>query len=201
MKLWGRLLALSVALGACALCLPTATTAQDRDSAHKELIGKPAFDMKTGFTLNGKQVTMEDLRGKVVLLDFWAVWCGPCVATFPHLRDWHKKYNKKGLEIVGVTQFYRRFDFENGKVKQATTPLSTSEEEAMLEKFVKHHKLKHRIVAMQDDDANDLKKYYRVSGIPQVVLINRDGNIRLIKVGATEAAAKAIEAEIKKLVS
>lgn len=196
---WMRGLAVLACLAGLTAISPSSTIAQGRDDAHKELIGKPAMEMKTGFTLNGPQTNMTDLKGKVVLLDFWAVWCGPCVATFPHLRDWHAKYNKKGLEIIGVTTYYKSLDFVDGKIKKAETPLNTAQEEAMLEKFVAHHKLKHRIIALQPEDQAALAKYYQVSGIPQVVLIDRDGTVRFIKVGAGEANAKAIEAQIKKL--
>ena len=69
-----------------------------------ELVGKPHFPIEGATWLNGTLIMPEDLRGKVVLLDFWAVWCGPCIATFPHLREWHEKYADKGLVIIGVTR-------------------------------------------------------------------------------------------------
>jgi thiol-disulfide isomerase/thioredoxin len=56
--------------------------------------------------LGQQAVTLENLRGKVVLLDFWATWCGPCISTFPRLRSWHKKYGENGFTIIGVTEFY-----------------------------------------------------------------------------------------------
>src|SRR5262249_41467442 len=69
------------------------------DPFHK-LLGKPAPEVTGVFGLNGETKKLSDLKGKVVLLDYWAVWCGPCIATFPHLRDWTKEYGKEGLEIV-----------------------------------------------------------------------------------------------------
>jgi thiol-disulfide isomerase/thioredoxin len=67
------------------------------------LIGNEAPELqKIKGWLNSKPVTLADLRGKVVLLDFWGVWCGPCVAEIPKLIDLHEKYHEKGLVIIGI---------------------------------------------------------------------------------------------------
>src|SRR2546425_993526 len=68
---------------------------KDDDDPHAALLGKPAPDFEADFALNGKPVKLADLKGKVVLLDFWAVWCVPCVSAFPHLRDWNAEYKDK----------------------------------------------------------------------------------------------------------
>jgi thiol-disulfide isomerase/thioredoxin len=65
----------------------------------QELIGKPLPIW--GADLNGKIFEEKSLDGKVVLLDFWATWCSPCVAEFPHLKKLYEKYHKKGFEIIG----------------------------------------------------------------------------------------------------
>src|SRR5947208_1802756 len=63
-----------------------------------DLNGKPAPEIGAGdFTLNGAAVKLADLKGKVVLLEFWAVCFPPCVDTMPRLRDWHARYHGKGL--------------------------------------------------------------------------------------------------------
>lgn len=60
----------------------------------------PNFTLKTP---EGNDLSLTDLRGQIVLVDFWASWCKPCRASFPHMKDLYKKYHKKGFEILGIT--------------------------------------------------------------------------------------------------
>lgn len=64
--------------------------------------GKPAPDF-TLKTPEGENLSLTDLRGKIVLVDFWASWCKPCRASFPHMKELYKKYNSKGFEVLGIT--------------------------------------------------------------------------------------------------
>lgn len=169
-------------------------TRLEAERKRAELVGKPYFPILEAVWLNGTPLKPEELRGKVVLLDFWAVWCGPCIATFPHLREWNDKYADKGLVIIGVTRHYQYgWDAETKRPKREEEISESAEDAATLE-FLKHHELKHRIAVMPD---NDLSAKYLVSGIPQAVLIDRDGSIRMIKVGSGEANAGQLEAMIK----
>jgi thiol-disulfide isomerase/thioredoxin len=138
---------------------------------------------------------LKDLKGKVVLLDFWAIWCGPCQATFPHLTKMHNEYHKRGLEIIGLTTHYKGYDFKDGKLFRTKEAMSKEDEQKMLERFVKFHKLPYRI---QTVDRSDLNKYM-IRALPTAVLIDQKGKVVMVKVGAGPANADALEGKIKEL--
>ena len=167
---------------------------------HLELIGKPAAPLDATAWVNGPALNDKDLEGKVVLLDFWAVWCGPCIATFPHLREWQEKYADKGLVIIGVTRYYNyEWNDQTSKARRAQSKVSAGDEQAMLAKFAEVHKLQHRF--MVTPSASTFQRQFGVSGIPQAVVLDQDGTIQLIRVGSGEQNAQDIEKKIQQLLA
>lgn len=163
----------------------------------QELIGKPAAPLAVEHWVNGAKLSDDDLKGKVVFLDFWSVWCGPCIATFPHLREWNEQYADKGLVMIGLTRFYNyHWDEAAGKAVRAQEKVPVEDELAMLEKFAGQHDLHHRFAVQVD---SRMSSYYGVTGIPHVVIIDREGKVRLMKVGSGEANAKEIAALLAEL--
>lgn len=177
-----------------------AAARKEREKKQQALVGKNAFPLDAEMWVNGTPLTEESLKGKVVLVDFWAIWCGPCIRTFPHLREWQEKWGDKGLVIIGATRFYgyKRWDAEkNLAIRKRGVESKPEEEKTVLEKFAEHHKLKHRFM-VAPKGSKFAAKYY-ATAIPTAVVIDQKGVIRLIKTGASPANAKAIEAMIEKL--
>ena len=134
-------------------------------------------------------VTLSKLRGQVVLLDFWAPWCGPCRYTFPRLQRWHESYKDKGLVILGLTNYFGTID------GRRATP---TEELAYLRTFKKQQRLPYGFV-VADSSIND--RNYGVFSIPMSFLIDRRGNVRFIAMGAGEQEITALGKMIEKVMA
>src|SRR5438552_2487570 len=138
--------------------------------------------------IDQQPVKLSDLRGRVVLLDFWATWCGPCRVTFPHLQKWHENYKDKGLVIIGLTTF-------NGHAEGKQ--LTRTQELDYLRDFKKKFHLSYGF-AVADASEND--RNYSVSSIRTTFLIDRRGVVRFISVGSNDEESAALGKMIKKLI-
>jgi thiol-disulfide isomerase/thioredoxin len=119
-----------------------------------ELPGKPMEI--SGALLGGGTFDPKSLAGKVVLVDFWATWCGPCVAEIPNMLEQYEKYHDKGFEVVGI---------------------SLDEEKDKVDAFVADKKIPWPIIYAGKGWQDPVAQFYGISGIPQLILIGRDGNV------------------------
>lgn len=134
----------------------------------------PAIDMQDQA---GKQVDLNELKGKVVLIDFWASWCGPCREEMPVLEEFHKKYADQGLVIVGV-------NIDNNPKK--------------MNNFLKGNPASFRIV--HDRKLNVAAKYEPAT-MPSSYFIGRDGKIRYVHEGFRKKDAEELETRIQSLLA
>ncbi len=112
----------------------------------------PELEAATSFnTSDGGSFKLSDFKGKIVAVDFWATWCGPCISSMPHIIAWHEKYNERGLVIIGYTD----------------------ESSKNLESFIEKHEVPY-IIGVGD---NVFDERYGIEGIPHLALIDQDGKI------------------------
>jgi thiol-disulfide isomerase/thioredoxin len=109
-----------------------------------------------GTLLDGSAFDWASYRGKVVLIDFWATWCGPCRVELPNVKKSFDQYHDQGFDVVGISLDRRRDD---------------------LEKFLATEKLPWVTLYEGDGVRNPNAEYYGIMGIPTVVLVGRDGKV------------------------
>ena len=118
----------------------------------------PGSEMKlTGVRMDGSEFDLASLKGKVVLIDFWATWCGPCIAEMPNVLEHYKTLHDKGFEVIGV---------------------SLDRDRDALEAFIKDREVPWTILHDKENPgANDATDYYGIAAIPTMILVGRDGKV------------------------
>ncbi len=142
---------------ACLACSHSRPANAQSVKASKDRKEAPDFELKD---VNGKVVRLSDFKGKAVIVDFWATWCGPCQIEIPWFIDFERKYKDQGFVVIGVAM-----DDEGWK---AVKP------------FTEKMKMNYRVV-MGNDKTADL--YGGIDALPTTVLIDRDGRIAGTHVG------------------
>lgn len=130
------------------------------------------------FTLNsldGEEYTLSKLKGKVIIVDFWATWCPPCRREVPHLVSFYEKYRDKGLIILGVS----------------------AEERQTLEAFRKENNVNYPILLGN----NEVFQRFGVRSIPHTLFIDKKGNVRKTQIGYSDDFLPEFESLIETLIN
>jgi len=141
--------------------------------------GKPAPEFE-GYTTTGKKVSIKDLKGKVVYIDIWATWCGPCVAEIPASKKLQQEFsNEEHIQFLNI---------------------SVDSEQSDWEKFINDDKTwKGLHIIIEPDKIQSLYKTYKLSGVPDYILIDQSGNIVSMK--APRPSEEKIKTEIRRLLT
>jgi peroxiredoxin len=145
-----------------------------KDMGAFRLSGKMATDF-TLQSLDGESVTLSDLKGKVVLINFWATWCIPCKAEMPSMERLYRKYKDRGFTILAI---------------------DIMEKPETIRKFAKGKNLTFPILL---DTKGEVRGKYRVSGIPNSYLVNKNGRLVGNVIGAREWDNEHAEALLEEL--
>lgn len=131
----------------------------ERSAKRASLPGNP-FVPFTGSDVAGKKFDSAQHKGKVVLIDFWATWCGPCVAELPNVKQAYEKYHAQGFEVIGI---------------------SLDDDLGTLTRFIEENEIPWVTLLHTDSqagaDEESVADFYGISAIPTVILIGRDGKV------------------------
>jgi thiol-disulfide isomerase/thioredoxin len=162
----------------CALGLAIGLLAGTNPAMAKLKEGAP-FPKGVVPTLDGKgKVDITSLKGKVVIVDFWASWCEPCKIELPALNEMYKKYKSKGLVVIGVNM---------------------DEKKADAQAFLKEHPV--QVPLAYDGDKQVLAKQIEIDKMPTSFIIDKKGKVAVRHEAFREGDAEKIEQEVKKLLA
>ncbi len=154
----------------CCAALVFSSTATAAVDASK--IPAPDFTLKSN---SGKNIKLSELRGQVVMINFWASWCGPCLQEMPLLEQLYKKYQPLGFTLLGV---------------------DVEEDSSDAIKWLKKVKVSFPILF---DNENEVSERYHVSAMPTTVIVDRDGKIRYIHMGYTPGVEETYQQQVRAL--
>lgn len=188
--------ALSIVFSGFTACTNTASTKKDSvDETGKTSADKNTTATKSGDfppapagiiqadiqALDGTSFKLADKKGKVLLVNMWATWCGPCVAEMPELVKMQEEYRDKGFEVIGLNQ--------------------SDEDAELIKSFASKHNLNYQLGWSDAALFSEFNKITRLGGIPQTILINREGYMTGVFVGGGNAVVTKMKETVEKTVN
>jgi thiol-disulfide isomerase/thioredoxin len=145
----------------------------EAEAVRAQLVGNAAPELNFTWATDEQLSLLSDLKGKVVVLDFWATWCGPCVRSFPQVRELTDYYANSAVEVVGVTSL-------QGSVHGLeSTPINTrndpNREHALMADYIVEHDINWTIAFSEQKVFNP---DYGITGIPHMAIVAPDGTLR-----------------------
>ncbi len=158
------------------LCIFSLAFSGCGDSGKKAKVPKTAPDFSLT-TLDGQTITRDGLKGKVVLLDFWATWCPPCRAAIPHLIELYQEYKDEGLVVVGIS-------LDKGDQKDVVD-------------FVERNRIPYPVSVAPDNPI--IKDMGNISSLPTLIMLDRKSEISFKVIGYNQEIGEKLEQQVKRL--
>lgn len=186
---------LSIAFSALVSCTKTQTAAvENTNSSAPANTTTPNDKPKTAYPpapsaimqneikmLDGSTFKLEDKKGKVVLVNMWATWCGPCIGEMPHFVELQEKYKDKGFEVIGLD--------------------SDDEAKDEIEAFAAKQKLNYQLGWADGKLLMEFVKLSKLQGIPQSIIIDRDGKLNGVFAGGGGKVIGQVKETVDRLMS
>lgn len=165
-----------------AIALAAPASSMQSNQTEGTAAGSPASASKALPPINlqdfdGKAVPADQFKGNIIVLDFWATWCVPCIVEIPALNRLQEKYGAKGVKVLGVTM--------------------ASGDAAEVKPFIGRHKMKYTVLMGDDDQVYDLN----VVAFPTTYVVTRDMKVFRRYIGASPTKVADIEADIERLLA